>query len=1005
MKRLRTLSLIFFLVVMGSSHIYGRPVHPLMGDDVEVTPGSFCYKLGEDFPREDSVKLDYPRSTILTGIRGELLFNVTLTNLNQSDMFHNPGRGSYSTPAIAKAVIIYIPPEFEIEGGVAAVWTSFTNDYNPYSISLSQAQSNDPIAPGWWRLSVNNLTIVRQDLPSLASKRQFKANLTQYIRVFNVTSPPIAGRYFFKAFIAVYTASGLETFSIGAGNFPTLVVKAGLNPAYISGVVRYGGRSHPSLYGEPLDARKHPDGTILLPEGCGGRVYARGITGDGRIVEAQAYFNASAGGRYTLYGLEEGTYNITAQAAGYLSKTLAREVSVRAGQSLEDVDIYLEEALEVVGVVYSKHGLGEAPWGYTYNYTHPGIPRPRYIRLEVTDLEENVLLESPLTLVDPKPLLRLEPRDRLDPDASSYFFRLRWEHRWDGHIPQDYANYTSGIGSGDYYVKVHVLGYVQVEYPVIHVTNNTSRVSLEIDLQKTSYFEVTAHFMEGSLNRLNPSPTWVGGFLYVEALDASGKVAGFNISYVPAGTRSFTVQVRGLDLWNRLGSGDSKRTGWLYARDRGLLPGNYRLNLLIVNMSADLIALNALLLASPEMRELYPPQTPALTAAFPPQILEQTNRDISLYLQLEEFKGSIGAFCDSPYSASIKLLRAGGLDLTFYAIDWQRPPLTLHWANPGKPLTIELYNSRGDLAASIYAIQPYPPFYRLRVSTEGYMQFDDSPRIPLNALGLKPDTYRIKIYTMGYLEDPYTFSHGLPVQLSTVTDGRYNLVKGSTIEATLIFRTEGILDPIDNQLPYARPINNLDSTPLRIELFDEEGNLAAAELAYIPRGVTQFNFKIDGFDGYWGNPRILWTNFYDTTDASRQRDGGIGEGKYLMRVTVPGYHQSQILKVTVDSGYPPKYPMVSVVQGLERLGYLHGEILWIDWCGGALPLSWASLTAYSTDGFKEVYTFSMDGYYELWLPAGSYDFGLYHPGLGSKYFKAGLAVSWGSVNSINFVYG
>lgn len=445
-------------------------------------------------------------------------------------------------------------------------------------------------------------------------------------------------------------------------------------------------------------------------------------------------------------------------------------------------------------------------------------------------------------------------------------------------------------------------------------------------------------------------------------------------------------------------------TGWLYARDRGLLPGNYRLNLLIVNMSADLIALNALLLASPEMREVYPTQTQALIAAFPPQILEQTNRDTSLYVQLDEFKGSIGAFCDSPYSASIKLLRAGGLDITFYAVDWQHPALARPWDHPGKPITVELYNSRGALTASLYAMQPGYPFHRVRISTEGFIQFDDSPRIPLNAIGLKPNAYRIKAYTEGYLEDPYTFSHELPVRLSMITDGRYNLIRGSIIEATLIFKTEGILDPIDNRLPYAHPINNLDSTPARIELFDEENNLVAANVTYIPRGVTQFNFRIDGFSGYWGNPRILWTNFYDTTDASRQKDGGIEEGEYLMRITIPGYQENQLFRIIIDSGDPPKYPMVSIVHSLERLGYLHGEILWIDWCGGALPLSWASLTAYSTDGFKEVYTFSMDGEYELWLPAGSYDFGLYHPGLGSKYFRAGLAVSWGSVNSINFIY-
>jgi hypothetical protein len=242
-----------------------------------------------------------------------------------------------------------------------------------------------------------------------------------------------------------------------------------------------------------------------------------------------------------------------------------------------------------------------------------------------------------------------------------------------------------------------------------------------------------------------------------------------------------------------------------------------------------------------------------------------------------------------------------------------------------------------------------------------------------------------------------------------VTDSRYNLVQGSIIETTLIFKTEGIFAPIDNQLRYVRPLNNLDATPARIELFDDEGDLVAANQTYIPRGLGHFTFNLYGFDDYSGNPRILWTNFYDTTDGSQQDDGGIGEGTYLLRVTVAGYYQSNLLEIIIDSGETPTYPTVSPIQSLERLGYLSGEVVWMAWCGGnseALPLSWASITAYSTssvgDDFEEAYTFSLDGFYEMWLIPGDYDFGLYHPGLKTKYLRYGLSVSGGSSSSIHF---
>jgi hypothetical protein len=44
-------------------------------DTVDVSPGKYDYTLGEGFPNEDIVKLNYPNSTILTNSTGELLFN------------------------------------------------------------------------------------------------------------------------------------------------------------------------------------------------------------------------------------------------------------------------------------------------------------------------------------------------------------------------------------------------------------------------------------------------------------------------------------------------------------------------------------------------------------------------------------------------------------------------------------------------------------------------------------------------------------------------------------------------------------------------------------------------------------------------------------------------------------------------------------------------------------------------------------------------------------------
>jgi len=997
-KAKRGCFILIMLIVLPLAFTQSPTVKPQ--DTVNVSPGEYSYKLGRNYPTEDAVKLEYPKSAVLTNTTGELLFNITLTNVNQSALHH--GQGEKTPARITKTLKLYIPPEFKLKG-VSSIWTSFTNDYSSLSLSLTQTGSLDPIAPGWWELTIRDITLVDINAVtmvnglSLASQRMFQCNVTQYIRVFNVTSPAVAGRYFFKVFVVV---NG-EHYSIGASNFPTLVVKADLNPAYISGVVRYGGPSRPELYGSPLDASPHPDGTILLPKGYGGVVYAEGLTAEGLRVEAKAYFNATCRGMYTLYGLAPGTYNITAQAAGFPPQRLGGVITVERGQSLEGFDIYLKEGKTVEGVLYSKHGYVETPWGYVYNVTHPWVPQRRTVRVEVTSLEETVIASTPLRLVDPLHLT-YQPGDLLPPTSTQHRFALRREVSFDGHIPQDYANYTSGIPSGDYYVKAHVAGYVQSEEAVIHLRNETTRIETVIDLYKASYIEVTVHFKD-KMDR-GASPSKVGGFLYAEALDAAGAVVGFNISYVPSGLSCFSMEIQGIDVWNRLTAQESKVTAWIYARDRGLQPGTYRLNVLFVNRTADLIALNALLLASPEQRLIYPIVTPELTAVFSAEVLELANRGTPVYFQLDELKATAGGLCASRTEVSLPLVKGGGFNITLYAVDWERPAVNRNWVHPNCPIRIDIYDERGSLMDSLYGYQPPPGSLRpstISISTEGFVTAG-AVTFFTRAIGLKTGRYLLKIYTYGYLQDPLHDPLMVQVSLGDMSDTRVNLIKGARIELTLIFKTEGLMDPVDNRLEYARPLNGLDATPLRVELFDGEGKLSAANVTYIPAGVEAFQLMLEGFLNYYGNPRIVWTNFYDTTDGSRQNDYGIEEGSYIIRVTVAGYLQTGLLSVEVGSGAVKSRPTVSVAQSLERMGYLKGHVIWVNWCGRAYPLSWAALTAYSTNGV-EGYTYTLDGDYEMWLPSGDYDFGLSHPGFKDAYFEKGLHIGPGSVTTLNFV--
>jgi hypothetical protein len=282
----------------------------IKGDIIKISPGKilpegYNHYLGTG---DVQVQLEFPRAYILQGTRGDLLFNVTLTNQRRT-------------------IAIYIPSEFKLGMNLSQVWTSITNDYR--FISLAKLSENDPIAPSWYRITVSN--------------GSFRISPgSHYIRVFNVTAPSTVGLYFFKVFV--------DGTSIGAKNFPTLIVSADINPAYITGRV-LDGSTNATLYGKP----------IQIHGLNGGKVVAEGITFDGRIVVAQAFFNASANGSYTIYGLAPGVYNLTASAAGY-SPTTKSGIKVNAGQSLI-VDLYVRPSPKIEGIVWSKCEFGLTKWG------------------------------------------------------------------------------------------------------------------------------------------------------------------------------------------------------------------------------------------------------------------------------------------------------------------------------------------------------------------------------------------------------------------------------------------------------------------------------------------------------------------------------------------------------------------------------------------------------------------------------------------------------------------
>ena len=217
-----------------------------------------------------------------------------------------------------------------------------------------------------------------------------------YVRINGVLAPSVAGRYFFKILLEGGTPSicGEEGTGTGTGglpggscsqfipteNWPVLLVKGEIDPAILTGTVRYAGYNA-TLYGQPIQEA--------------GKVWAKmtmrldPYTGQQRpdlpLVDAVGYFNGTtvcptplvtvtpecpsagfiegASGHYEVEGLAPGVYDLYASAAGFPQTLVQSGFTVLKGQSLH-FDVYLQPGPVIHGNVFTKHQFGDQPWPF-----------------------------------------------------------------------------------------------------------------------------------------------------------------------------------------------------------------------------------------------------------------------------------------------------------------------------------------------------------------------------------------------------------------------------------------------------------------------------------------------------------------------------------------------------------------------------------------------------------------------------------------------------------------
>lgn len=561
----------------GMAHVPGPLGYVWPGSGLNMYTGNPSYPPGyqspfTDFeqPSQEASNAYSPEGAILTSTSdhdnlGDFIFAI---NFSQPHAFPNPKNYKYSTLALYIPAPVFdktgtlIQDGFEPAGGIdwangenTNIVTTITDSYS--DIFVTRADASDPFEPGSWIVFItapNNITFT--------TARSWSE--WYYVRINQMKAPHVAGRYFFKMFLDNHfplhqqgSLPKLVNSTMPMENWPVLLVKGEVDPAIISGTVKFGDKSNPSFYGLPLNlpGRVRVVGTATDP-----------VTGGstGRAVEARGYFNASSRGHFEIEGIAPGIYDLYASAAGFPEQHIGSGIRLTRGQSLL-FDVYLQAGPQVGGRIYSKGLYGLLPWPeqlpitvVIYNsdtYDVPSIvtyspwnltdaPFVSYVngntkfagnRLAFPNTPKFVAFpwEGPVgyngltlapTFKDPygvfngvgpaeawwvDPLGNLNPVTSLGSTSTDFSFQFGVKGafgvptQFSGMVPQIFATWTDSLTPGKYYVRAFVNGYVQtgfdgsrfVDYTFVIPQNApSSNFLLPIDLYRSPSINVTVHF-------------------------------------------------------------------------------------------------------------------------------------------------------------------------------------------------------------------------------------------------------------------------------------------------------------------------------------------------------------------------------------------------------------------------------------------------------------------------------------------------------------------------------
>jgi hypothetical protein len=410
----------------------------------------------------------------------------------------------------------------------------------------------------------------------------------------------------------------------------------------------------------------------------------------------------------------------------------------------------------------------------------------------------------------------------------------------------------------------------------------------------------------------------------------------------------------------------------------------------------------------------------------------------------QEFPQATVQYCTNG-TLSFHIIRGATISTTIYSRDCQDPSQPVNWVHPYENVRLDFVSSTGsvcspNLGVRNWAVQDGSTNSINCVGAGGAGGLVDYFRScgGFAGCGLPTDTYRIVVSTPGYVQ---LVAPEVWAQKGVSTgDIPVYLFVSPEIRVVVDFKTELIPVPLPN---------DFYNYYFRIEAFDENGTLAAANITAVPRatfathsqfpwagslnpsqptGVQSWVFQLQGFSPFstpnnrpnwgWGTATgAIWfwqiTGYNDkgpktvfmTANNNHGNWGCAGTGDHLgyglmwdktYTIVVTEENQIGYIQLATVTATPTCGGITTVIFEMDRMARISGQVFTRNFMGDFRAGSWQTTTAQGATASLKAWG-PYDGFYYTYVRPDTYTVNTEGPG-----YKSGsrtVVATWGGVAS------